>query len=105
MKKLVSTSKEMSMRAVEKSRRLMGSVSPVLTLGIGGAATDKPSKVFVVLGMGGLVVAVTASTLYVAKVAVSVSIGCFTVGFVRGFRKSMKETNALLEALRVPAAK
>lgn len=65
-------------------------VDPVMTLGMAGVATDTSSKLLIGVGMAGLVTAVFLTPVLWVKGVVGGSIVCFTAGFVRGLRKSLK---------------
>ena len=78
---------------LNKTKSGLKKVNPVMTMGFGGIATDKPAKAIVGLGMAGLITSLVVTPVVWVKVAVGASIGCFGLGFVRGVRKSWKETS------------
>lgn len=65
-------------------------VNPVMIMGMAGVAEDKPAKVMVGLGMVGLITSLVVTPVVWVKVVVGASIGCFTYGFVRGVRNSVR---------------
>lgn len=79
-------------KIVAQSKVIVSMVDPIMIMGMHGISTDTVSKVLVGVGMAGLVTAVIVTPVLWVKGAVVGSIGCFTYGFVRGVRKSMKTT-------------
>ncbi len=73
-----------------------GSTGPMMTMGMVGIAEDRTSKVLVGVGVAGLVTALVVTPVVWVKAAIGVSLGAFTVGFVRGVRKSFRTTNELM---------
>jgi hypothetical protein len=71
----------------QKLASVAENVEHVATLGCAGLAEDRTSKIIAGTGAAAVVV----GTVVGSKIVVAIGIGAFTMGFVRGFKKSMVE--------------